>query len=671
MAIYHFSNQIISRKKQQSTIAAAAYRSGERLIDERTNEEKFYKRKVKPITHILAPSHAPEWVYDRQQLWNEVEKKEKQWNAQLAREINVALPKELSHAEQEQLAIEFCTEIFVTDGMVADLSVHRDDEENPHFHVMLTIRPFNEDGSWGNKQMKVKELIDGKLQVKALHITDWNTKEKLIYWREQWAHYANRFLEKNGFSERITHLSNKGRGIETLPTIHEGFVARQMQSEGKESDRIKMNTNRKEYNKTVIELAEAKKEKQIKERTDKYVRRFTPLEKKQLLESAKLLRMFVNYENINTRRLQLGKWQSRLEFHQDSIDKYKKISRIEKETELLNQTKEILKIEANRFLDKYYPDLTKEELSTDQKIEVVETTVSQNKLLSTNDIKKVLSEFEKKHIEKDLHVLLNNRPKFVLSFQQEIQNAENQFEHLRVKNGINFADPSTVKNVTDKELNQMQFLLKQKDIMNKSLNLIDQLYDHQLKEMYPNWDGRNYLTVEQKEFFVMAKEYYGKNIIPEDFSNPPRKYSKEEQKEIIFALYCINCNNMDSKNKDQYNDLLRHKFPEFQIDNQSYKQMFYHECMRYADEIGPDKLNQLYNAYNIQSVGDVEEFHLGANNSFTPHSYHDSGFVLSNGSDFLSILESAIREADRKWREDEFEQQYKNKKKKRRNGMER
>ena len=133
MAIYHFSNQILSRKKQQNTIAAAAYRSGERLIDERTNEAKFYHRSVAPITHILAPSHAPSWVYNRQQLWNEVEKKEKQWNAQLAREINVALPKELSNKEQEQLAIEFCQEVFVKDGMVADLSIDRDDAENPTF----------------------------------------------------------------------------------------------------------------------------------------------------------------------------------------------------------------------------------------------------------------------------------------------------------------------------------------------------------------------------------------------------------------------------------------------------------------------------------------------------------------------------------------------------------
>ena len=103
--------------------------------------------------------------------------------------------------------------------------------------------------------------------MKAVHTTDWNTKEKLMYWREQWAHYANRYLEKNGLFERITHLSNQDQGLETLPTIHEGFVARQMQKEGKESERIQMNQERKEYNQTIVELKEAKKEKQSKERT--------------------------------------------------------------------------------------------------------------------------------------------------------------------------------------------------------------------------------------------------------------------------------------------------------------------------------------------------------------------------------------------------------------------
>lgn len=668
MAIYHFSNQILSRKKQQNTIAAAAYRSGERLLDERTNEYKFYSREVEPITHILAPSHAPKWVYDRQELWNEVEKKEKQWNAQLAREINIALPKELPYDEQDKLAIDFCKEVFVQDGMVADLSIHRDDEENPHFHVMLTMRPFNEDGTWGNKQMKVKEMINGNQQVKALHTTDWNTKEKLIFWREQWAIYANRSLEQNGFLERITHLSNKDRGLETLPTIHEGFVARQMQMKGKEPDRIQINHDRKEYNKTVVELAELKIEKQMKERTEKFIRRFTPLEKKQLRDSAKSLRLFVNYENINTRRKQLSKWQSRLDFSQDSIDKYKKLNRIERETEIINQVDVILEQEANRFIDKYYPNINKEKISKEQKIEIVETTVSQNKRLSSQEMESICRRLEKKQIEMDLNGLLNNRPQFVLSLQQEIQNAETQFENLRIQSGVDFANQATIINVPKKDLAQMRFLLSHKETMNHSLELMQKLYDHKLQDMYPNWDGRHYLTLEQKEFFVMAEEYYGKTIMPEDLSNPPRKYTKEEQKEIIFSMYQINNDRVDSHTRDQHSGYLGSKYPEFQMDNKSYKSMFYHECVRYSDELGLDKMNQLYSAFDVHTFDNGESSKLQQFNTYTsqPSLYTST---MNNGFDFFSILENAIREADRKWREDEFEQ--KQNKKKKQKGMER
>ena len=263
--------------------------------------------------------------------------------------------------------------------------------------------------------------------------------------------------------ERITHLSNKDQGLETLPTIHEGFVARQMQQEGKESDRIQINQERKEYNKTIIELREAKKEKQMKERTEKFVRRFTPLEKKQLRESAKSLRLFINVENIMTRRQQLDKWKSRLDFSQDSMDKLKKLNRIERETDLLHQAENILENEANRFLDKYYPGLNKDKLSKEQKMEVVETTVSQNKRLGSQEIEQVCRDLEKKQIEKDLHVLLHHRPQFVFYLQNEIKQIEQQFEYVRLKNGINFADPSTIQKVSEKELSQMKDLLKQKE----------------------------------------------------------------------------------------------------------------------------------------------------------------------------------------------------------------
>lgn len=668
MAIYHFSIQILSRKKQQNTIAAAAYRSGERLIDERTNEPKDYKRKVEPITHILAPVHAPQWVYNRQQLWNEMEKKEKQWNAQLAREMNIALPKELTHQEQEKLAIEFCEEVFVKDGMVADLSIHRDDEENPHFHVMLTMRPFQLDGTWGSKQVKVKEIVNGKQQVRGVHTTDWNTKEKLIYWRKQWANYANRALERNRCPERITHLSNTDRGLETLPTIHEGYIARQMQKEGKTSERVEINKERRAYNRVVVQLAEAKEEKRVKEKTEKFIRCFTPNEKKQLKEAAKDLRLFVNAENIRKRRMQLHKWQSRLELSQDSMDKLKKLNRIDKETEILHQAEGILEQEADRFLDTYYRNLNKAAFSKEQKIEIVEATVAQNKRLSSEEIEGVYRRAENKQLESDLYALLNNHPQFVLSLQQEIKHAGNKFEILRIQHGIDFANPDTIKNVSEKNVAKMQYLLQYKERLNQALDLMERLYNHQLQEMYPNWDGQHYLTLEQKEFFVMAEEYYGNTLMPEDFANPPRKYMKEDQENIIFSLYQLTNMHIDANTQNQHYEYLRNKYPDFQVDNHSFKNMFYYECIRYSDELGAERINQLYSAFDVRSFDGLEHPEFGKSSMVTTLPDHSNG-VVNDTFDFFSILESAIREADRKWREDEFKQQ-KNKKK-RHKGMER
>ena len=146
MAIYHLSMQIISRSKGQSAVASASYRSGEKLVDERTSETKFYVRDVQPETMILAPSNSPDWVQDRNSLWNEVEKIEKRKDSQLAREMNIALPKELSNEQQKELISNFVQSEFVDKGMIADVAIHRDDKENPHAHVMLTMRTIDENG---------------------------------------------------------------------------------------------------------------------------------------------------------------------------------------------------------------------------------------------------------------------------------------------------------------------------------------------------------------------------------------------------------------------------------------------------------------------------------------------------------------------------------------------
>lgn len=353
MAIYHWSAQIISRGKGQSAVASASYRSGEKLTDERLDETKFYKRDVVPDTMILAPSHAPEWVYDRNRLWNEVENIEKHSRSQLAREINVALPRELSKDEQKEMLKKYVQEQFVDRGMVADVAIHRDDKNNPHAHIMLTMRPFQENGEWGNKKRKEylldqngEKVLDkkGKPKYKTHFITDWDKKESLETWREQWANHINLALEKNHIPERVSHLSHEDRGLEELPTIHLGHVVHAMEKRGVETARGSYNREVQQHNAVVIELKDLRERKetllaqQPSSLKNKEYQIF--LDNEQIYSPGQLITLHraeqyikekPTLENIEKRFSQLDKWEDRIKrndkFHQWRIEAIKEVAK--------------------------------------------------------------------------------------------------------------------------------------------------------------------------------------------------------------------------------------------------------------------------------------------------------------------------------------------------------
>jgi Ti-type conjugative transfer relaxase TraA len=199
MAIYHFSVKVVSRAKGQSVVAAAAYRAGASLPDDRYGMTHDYTRK-EGVGHseILLPEGAPEWMADRQRLWNQVEATEKRKDAQLARELEIGLPLELTHDENVELVRNFVGSHFVAKGMVADFSVHEDDPNNPHAHVLLTMREVTPEG-FGNK------------------VRAWNAKAELLNWREAWAETANEHLAKAGHAIRIDHRTLAAQGLELEP----------------------------------------------------------------------------------------------------------------------------------------------------------------------------------------------------------------------------------------------------------------------------------------------------------------------------------------------------------------------------------------------------------------------------------------------------------------------
>ena len=311
MAIYHLEAKIVSRGAGRSAVAAAAYLSCSRMLNEYDGVQHDYTRKQGlGWRQVFLPTTAPAEWQDRETLWNAVEETETAKDSRLAREFVAALPIELSREEQIQLLQDFIKEQFVADGMCADAAIHDPypPGHNPHAHILLTVRPLDEKGKWQYKTEKeylcVKDgeergftaaefkqaQADGwekqyqyKVGKKKVYmapsaaqaqgyervskypkstkygrqnpITErWNSDEQLVLWRAAWADVANRHLERTGHEERIDHRSHAERGLLERPTVHEGVVARAVEKKGIISDRCELNRQIKADNALLREL---------------------------------------------------------------------------------------------------------------------------------------------------------------------------------------------------------------------------------------------------------------------------------------------------------------------------------------------------------------------------------------------------------------------------------
>jgi len=156
MSIYHCSIKIISRRGGRSAVASAAYRAGEKLINEETGLVHDFTHKSGVImSEIILPDRAPEEYSDRQSLWNEVQKTEKRTDAQFAREVEVAFPVEMSREEQVECVRNYIRQNFTSRGMIADWALHDKGDGNPHAHILLTVRGLDENGKWDSKKKSV------------------------------------------------------------------------------------------------------------------------------------------------------------------------------------------------------------------------------------------------------------------------------------------------------------------------------------------------------------------------------------------------------------------------------------------------------------------------------------------------------------------------------------
>ena len=315
MAIYHLEAKVVSRGAGRSAVAASAYLSCSRLYNDYDGIQHDYTKKQGLVwQEVFLPEYAPQEWQDREKLWNAVEEVETAKDSRLAREFVVALPIELNREEQIELLQEFIREQFVADGMCADAAIHDTDGRNPHAHILLTVRPLDEQGHWQYKtekeylcmrngeergftaaEFKAAQnerwekqypykvgkkkvyMVPSEADAQGLARADkhpkstrygrqnpiserWNSEEQLAAWRAVWADVSNRCLERAGHEERIDHRSNAARGLDEIPTIHEGVAAQALECKGIISDRCELNRQIKADNTLLRELkAEIKK----------------------------------------------------------------------------------------------------------------------------------------------------------------------------------------------------------------------------------------------------------------------------------------------------------------------------------------------------------------------------------------------------------------------------
>lgn len=254
MGEYHLTGDIISRGggrngNPRSAVASAAYRSGTSLFNEYDGEQKDFSRKGNvTYSEIFLPDNAPKELQDRGKLWNYVEMFEKRANAQLARQIEFSLPVELSPEERLNAARDMA-EYFRAQGMAVDLNIHEPDHEtpNPHCHLMMTMRPFNENGEFikkkcwrefvldenGNRIMNKKGTDYEFVKVSAV---DWDNPEKMEEWRAKWCLIANDYYSRNNVDIVLDHRSYERQDNGLIPTIHEGPAVTAMERKGIRTD---------------------------------------------------------------------------------------------------------------------------------------------------------------------------------------------------------------------------------------------------------------------------------------------------------------------------------------------------------------------------------------------------------------------------------------------------
>ena len=551
MAIFHMSFSNISAGKGRSAIASAAYRSGKKLFDQKEGRSYFYARLVMPESFILTPKNAPEWASDREQLWNEVERKDRRANSRYAKEFNVALPVELSEDEQKELLTKYVQENFVDEGMVADVAIHRDHPDNPHAHVMLTNRPFNPDGTWGLKSKRENILDENGNKTytgnsrfprsRKVWLVDWDKKEKITEWRHNWAASVNQVLEQKNIPDRISEKSFIEQGIDDTPTQHEGINSKRYE--------------RKEFNQQVKNYRKAKasyknnQEKVINRgHLDSLSKHFSFNEKRVVNELSHELKTYISLESLDDKRRMLFNWKnSTLIKHAVGEDVTKQLLTINQQESSLKKADELLNKVVDRTTKKLYPELDFEQTTQAERRELIKETDSEQTVFKGSELNERLMNIRDDLLTRQL-LTFTKRPytSWQLLMQQEkevkIELKYTLMIHDDSLESLEHIGQGLLEKYSPTEQQKITRAVKDLRTIMAVKQVIQTQYQEVLRRAFPNGDFNELPMIKQEQAYT-AVMYYNPALKPcqaetiEQWqANPPQVFSPQEHQQGLAYL---------------------------------------------------------------------------------------------------------------------------------------
>lgn len=550
MAIFHMNFKNISAGDGRSAVASASYRSGEvlyRYADEKNYE---YPRVVKPESFIMLPENAPEWASDRERLWNEVESQENKANSRYAKEFNVALPVELSDEEQRELLTNYVQEIFVNSGMVADIAIHRDHPENPHAHVMLTNRPFNADGTWGQKA-KTEYILDengnkirteqGNIRQRKVWLVDWDKPGKVDEWRRQWAQAVNQYFELKKMPDRISEKTLKEQDIDLPATKHVG-VNNQAQERAEYNELVKEQRSNLSRQENVGEKIVAERRLiALKEHMS-----FT--EKGQIAKLGKELQTYIEIDQLRDKQRMLFNWKNST-FIKNAVgeDMTKAMQIIARQENALEEANELVNKVVDRVVDKVYPELDKDKFSKSELRQLIVETNSENRVFSNDELQDRMNDIRAFTINREVLTFTKRPYSSARLLQMQRRSTMNYMETILQKQGKTWQDLDNskgklIQEFTGEDRESLIRSIRKFAGIQQMQRVVEAEYKTVIESTFKEVDYKALHLVEKERLYNLIK-YYNPNqkelreahikVLTE---NPPRMFSTSDHVQGLKVL---------------------------------------------------------------------------------------------------------------------------------------